>query len=140
MCNLLFQIKTDTTSIINDANEVAFISYWFWIALCEFAFIIYLIIRLKSKKSKLAFSDLGKESVKNAKTQSIDMENLMDSINGARTLYKELSRKCHPDRFVNTPKEKIAQEIFQEITKNQRNFEKLTLLKEKAINSLNINF
>lgn len=68
------------------------------------------------------------------------MENLMDSINGARTLYKELSRKCHPDRFVNTPKEKIAQEIFQEITKNQRNFEKLKLLKEKAINSLNINF
>lgn len=68
MSNLLLQIKTDTTSIINDANEIAFISYWFWIALCEFAFIIYLIIRLKSKKSKLAFSDLGKESVKNAKT------------------------------------------------------------------------
>ena len=68
------------------------------------------------------------------------MNNLMDSIHNSRNLYKELSKKCHPDRFINDPKQKIAEEIFQEISENERNFEKLSLLKLRAINELNINF
>ena len=42
--------------------------------------------------------------------------------------------------LVNMPNQKIAEEIFQEITENERNFEKLSLLKLRAINELNINF
>ena len=40
------------------------------------------------------------------------MNNLMDSMHKSRNLYKELSKKCHPDRFINNPKQKIAEEIF----------------------------
>lgn len=43
---------------------------------------------------------------------------------------------CHPDKFVNTSKEKIAEEIFQEISKNKRNYEELVMLKDSAINEL----
>ena len=68
------------------------------------------------------------------------MNNLMDSIHNSRNLYKELSKKCHPDRFINDPKQKIAEEIFQEISENERNFEKLSLLKQRAINELNLTF
>ena len=61
----------------------------------------------------------------------IDMSNIMDSINQSRDLYTKLCSLCHPDRFVNTPKEKIAEEIFQEISKNKRNFKELSLLKTR---------
>ena len=46
------------------------------------------------------------------------MNNLMDSIHNSRNLYKELSKKCHPDRFINDPKQKIAEEIFQDYINN----------------------
>ena len=59
----------------------------------------------------------------------IDMNNLMNSIHRSRELYKELSSKYHPDRFVNTPEYEIAEEIFQRISKNERNYKELTLIK-----------
>lgn len=68
------------------------------------------------------------------------MGNLMNSINNSSELYKELSRKCHPDRFVNSPDQKLAEEIFQEIARHKRNHEKLIALKERAIAELNIKF
>jgi curved DNA-binding protein CbpA len=67
------------------------------------------------------------------------MNSLMDSINGSKDLYKELSRVCHPDRFTNSDKQKNAEEIFQEISKNKRDFNKLSELKKRVIAELNIN-
>jgi hypothetical protein len=99
-----------------------------------------LIIFLKKKNSDLAFSDLPKDTMKNAKTKKIDMDNLMNSINGSRDLYKELSKVCHPDNFVNTDMQTIAEEIFKDISKDKRNYEKLLAIKERAKNELNINF
>lgn len=134
-------IQTDTTKVatLHSSNSI-WTSFWFWVAIIEFVIIIFLLIRQKHKNTDLAFSDIGKEALKNSKTANIDMDNLMNSINIAGELYKELSRKCHPDLFVNMPNQKIAEEIFQEISKNKRNFEKLSALKQRAINELNLNF
>lgn len=141
MINFILQIQSNTASVpIIKNSSTILTSFWFWLAIVEFVLILLLLIRIKSKKTNLAFSDAGKDNVKNAKEKNINMDNLMDSINGSRELYKELSRKCHPDKFINSPKQKIAEDLFQEISNNQRNFEKLSELKVRATNELNINF
>jgi len=115
-------------------------SLLFWIAIIELIVIIFLLYKLKSKKKINELSDFEAKNIKNSKKNAIDMDNLMNSIHNSRTLYKELSKKCHPDRFINDIKQKNAEEIFQEITKNERNYEKLSSLKLRAENELNINF
>ena len=141
MRRILLQIKIDSLTIATTTkSENLLDSIWFWISIVEFLVIIFLIIRLKRKNSDLTFSDLPNDKIKTAKSTAIDMDNLMNSINGSRDLYKELSKVCHPDKFVNTDKQKIAEEIFQEISKDRRNFEKLLAHKERAKKELNINF
>jgi hypothetical protein len=102
--------------------------------------IVFLIYKLKSKNNVFELTDLETKHLKNSKNNKIDMDNLMDSIHNSRNLYKELSKKCHPDKFINNPKQKIAEEIFQEISENERNFEKLSAIKLRAVNELNITF
>lgn len=137
MKQILLQIKSDS---LGAKLETLLNHTWFWISVVEFLIIIFLIIFLKKKNSDLAFSDLPKDTMKNAKTKKIDMNNLMNSINGSRDLYKELSKMCHPDNFVNTDMQTIAEEIFKDISKDKRNYEKLLAIKERAKNELNINF
>jgi hypothetical protein len=115
-------------------------SIWFWIALIECIIIIFLIYKLKSKNKVNELTDIETQHLRKSKNSKIDMDILMDSIHNSRDLYKELSKKCHPDRFINDPKQKIAEEIFQEITKNERNHRELNLLKLRAINELNLTF
>lgn len=124
-------------SIANSNSIIT--SIWFWISLVEFLIIIFFIIKLLKKKNNLAFSDLSKEQLKKAKSTNVDMDNLMNSINGSKELYKTLSKTCHPDRFINSDKQNLAENIFQEISKNKRNYNKLIALKQRAINELNIN-
>ena len=143
MKNLLLQVKTDNVvreAIVN--SETTSFSVWFWIALAELLIIIFLFLflRLRKKNNNLKFGDVTKDKMRDAKKSDIDMNNLMNSINGSKELYKKLSRSCHPDRFINSDKQKIAEEIFQEISKNKRDFKILTELKEKAIIELNIKF
>jgi hypothetical protein len=141
MKNMLLIIQTKVVSSkITEATDTTAFSIWFWIALVELIVIAYLIFKPKKKESELAFGDLSKKKIRNSKKSEIDMSNVMNSINSSKTTYKELSRACHPDRFVNSDKQLIAEEIFQEITKFKRDFKKLTELKERAITELNINF
>ena len=64
----------------------------------------------------------------------------MDNIYKSRLLYKKLSTSCHPDRFpANEEKRKIADELFQEISNHQRNYNKLVELQELAKLKLDIN-
>jgi hypothetical protein len=126
--------------IIPVEKNSTFDSIWFWITIIELVIILILVYKLKSKTNIPELSDLEAKNIIKSKTKNIDMDNLMNSIHNSRTLYKELSKKCHPDRFINDPKQKNAEEIFQEITKNERNFEKLNLLKSRAIIELNITF
>lgn len=113
---------------------------WLYISILEFLIIIFLIIKIYKAKSNSGQNNFETDVLKNAKNAKVDMTDLMDSINGSRELYKELSRKCHPDKFVNTEKEKIAEELFQEIVKYKRNYKMLEYLKDRAVNELNINF
>jgi hypothetical protein len=141
MKNFLSIIQTNVVSPkLQEEIDTTELSIWFCIALIELLIIVYLIFKSKKKKSELAFGDLSKKKIRNSKKSEIDMSNVMNSINGSKTLYKELSRSCHPDRFVNSDKQLIAEEIFQDITKHKRDFKKLTELKERAIIELNINF
>ena len=115
------------------------ISIWVWIAAIEFVLIVLLLLKLyRQKGKKFDLLEVKKSDLK--KSGNIDMNNLMNSIHHSRELYKELSKNCHPDRFVNTPKQEIAEEIFQKISRNKRNYEQLMFIKEEAKNKLNLNF
>jgi hypothetical protein len=140
MTNILLQVANDSIVKVPTVQSSTYVSnIWLWISIFELLIIIFLSYHLKTKKSELEFGDLPKNKLKTAKTTSIDMDNLMNSINGAGGLYKELSKKCHPDLFVNSDKQSLAEEIFQEITKNKRNFKALQDLRVRAINELEIN-
>ena len=141
MKNILLQTQknTVTTEIISSTDTTTSPIY-FWIALGELIIITFLLLNSKKKQKDLKFGDLSKHKLRNAKKSDIDLNNLMNSINGAKDLYKELSRTCHPDRFINSDKQKIAEDIFQNISKNRRDFKKLIELKQRAKIELNINF
>ena len=112
-------------------------NYWFWIALGELCIIIYTAKNLFQKR-KLSIDSKTEEILSNSKKSKFDMGNLLDNINKSRDLYKILSSKCHPDRFHDIEKNKKADEIFQEITRNKRNYGRLIELKELAKTELNI--
>lgn len=139
MTTTLLQVQPDSVVIETIANNGT-TSIWFWVALVEFALIVLLLFRVKKKVADLKFGDLSKDNLRTAKKTDVDMNDVMNSINSSKGLYKELSRTCHPDSFINSDKQKIAEEIFQEISRNKRNFKKLTELKERATAELNINF
>jgi len=113
------------------------INWWLWIAIVQFIIIAFLIIKLSSKRSQSLKQKLKKESLDN----SIDFDNIINSSFNSTEVYNELKVKCHPDRFPNDDKEnEIAENLFQEITKNKNNIKRLLELKEKAKQELNINF
>ena len=112
-------------------------NWWMWLAIAEFGIIAFLIIREQLKPKDTAKQRFKNESLK----QEIDFGNIINSSFNSIQLYDELKVKCHPDRFP-TDKEKnsIAENIFQEISKNKNNVKRLLELKEEAIQKLNINF
>lgn len=141
MNQIVLNVQNDSIAIATSSTISGLLnSGWFLVALFEFFIIILLLIFFNRKKPQLSFSDLSKEKLKAARSGSFDMDGLMESINNSKDLYKELSRVCHPDRFVNTKKHSIAEEIFQEISKNKRNYLKLSELKDRIKIELNINF
>lgn len=139
---ILFQPNLEETEVIEAAVSTGdnSISIFLWIAIIELLIILFLIWKLIKAAKGSQQSDAIKQNLKNAKNSKVNMGDLMDSINGARELYKELSRKCHPDLFINTDKQLIAQDLFQEISKNKRDYKKLTELKERAVLELKVNF
>ncbi len=95
------------------------------------------ILKEKLKSKVTAKQQFKSESLK----QDIDFNNIINSSFNSIKLYDELKVKCHPDRFP-TDREKniIAENLFQEISKNKTNVKRLLELKEEAIQKLNINF
>lgn len=53
--------------------------------------------------------------------------NVVESMAKAKSLYKELIRKAHPDRHVD--KVELAQTITEEINKNRYNYQELLRIK-----------
>lgn len=112
-------------------------NFWLLISIAEFGIIVFLILKKQLKSIESVKQRLKKESLQ----EPIDFSNIINSSFNSIQLYNELKVKCHPDRFP-TDKEKnvIAEEIFQEISKNRNNIKRLVELKEEAIQKLNINF
>lgn len=140
MRNILLQILTDTTKMVTNTKIGASSTknYWMWIAAAELVVIGYLAFKLINKK-QIKFDQPGGDILNEARNSTVDMDNLMNSINKSRQLYKQLSAKCHPDRFaIDEVKRTIADSLFQEITKHQRNYGKLLELQEEAKQKLNI--
>ena len=127
--------ETITKSIASESNE--HINWWLWIAIIEFVFIMFLVIKQKIKPVDKIKQKFKKESL----VQEIDFNNIINSSFNSQELYDELKVKCHPDLF-STDKEKnlIAENLFQEITENQNNAKRLIELKEEAKQKLDINF
>lgn len=125
------QAITKTTATGEQTN------WWMWFAIAEFGVIAFLILKEQLKPKDTAKQRFKNESLK----QDIDFGNIINSSFNSIQLYDELKVKCHPDRFPNDKeKSTIAENIFQEISKNKNNVKRLLELKEEAIQKLNINF
>ena len=107
---------------------------WLVLASIEFLIIILLIIKIKKKKGA---DNLEKEILK-SKAASINMSDVMNDINLARSLSRKLSRACHPDRFAGTDIEPTANEFFQEVQQAENNYAKLCDLKIQIEQKLNL--
>ena len=130
-------IKVAGQAIAKTTENGAQTNWWMWLAIAEFGIIAFLILKEQLKPKDTAKQRFKNESLK----QDIDFGNIINSSFNSIQLYDELKVKCHPDRFP-TDKEKnsIAENIFQEISKNKNNVKRLLELKEEAIQKLNINF
>ena len=128
----------DTLEVINE-TATSESSIWKYVSLVQFGIIAYLAYKLHRNKPQTQFDDDIRETVKEAASKELDMENVVNSINKAKPLFKKLSKKCHPDKFENSDKHESALEIYQKITKNKRNYSKLLELRKLAEEELEIN-
>lgn len=118
-----------------ESNES--INWWLWIAIIQFIIIVFLVIKLNLKKNKSLKQKIKKESLGNL----IDFDNIINSSFNSNEIYNELKVKCHPDRFPSDVKKNlIAENLFQEITKNKNNIKQLLKLRERVKQELNIKF
>lgn len=130
-------IKVAEKAITSATENETIINYWMWIALGELVIIIGLIITRSFSKKQSAKQRFKEESL----AQEVDFNNIISSSFHSTDLYDKLKVKCHPDRFPTDPElNKIADNIFQEITKNKTNLKRLQELKIEAEHKLNINF
>lgn len=70
--------------------------------------------------------------------EEIDFGNVVSSSLLAKSLYDELKKVCHPDRFLNKQDIIKANEIFQLVTQNKGDYNKLLSLKERIYSELSI--
>ncbi len=82
------------------------------------------------KKKKQTEQDILIERIK---SEQLNMQGLFSNINKrgeAETLFKELSKLSHPDKFEKDPEKKeIAQKLFTQIQNNRNNYTQLMELK-----------
>ena len=71
--------------------------------------------------------------------EEIDFGNVVSSSLLAKSLYDELKKVCHPDRFLKEQDIIKANEIFQLVTQNKGDYNKLLSLKERIYSELPIN-
>lgn len=121
-------------SLMQTSQQGNSLNWWMIIAIVE----LVIIVALLFSKGKL---DDKKRSIKRQVREEGDINfgNVIASSFGAESLYKDLIRKCHPDRFA--PDEKkvaIANDISERLGKYKHDLKKLNELKEEAITKLNI--
>lgn len=137
----LLQIIKDSTIVkVNEKVSNASSNIWLWVSVVEFGLILFLILRPRKKviNSTLSSDEVG--VLNTSKSGEINMDDLMNNIHKSRDLYNALIRSCHPDRFrhINERHAEIADKLSQEITLNQRNYNRLVELKNIAEQELEI--
>ena len=70
--------------------------------------------------------------------EKIDFENVVSSSLLAKSLYDELKKVCHPDKFQKQEDINTATELFQLLVQNKGDYNKLQSLKERIYNELPI--
>ena len=121
-------------SVVQVSQQGNSLNWWMIIAIVELV-IIFVLLLSKGK------ADDKKRSIKRQVRDEGDINfgNVIASSFGAKALYDELIRKCHPDRFA--PDEKkvaIANDITERLGRYKHDLEKLNELKEEAINKLGV--
>lgn len=71
--------------------------------------------------------------------EEIDFGNVVSSSLLAKNLYDELKKICHPDKFLNEQDINKANELFQLVTQNKGDYNKLLSIKERIYRELPIN-
>ncbi len=124
-------IALGTQTLSNEIN------WWMWISILELTIILFLLF----KKNNGIKNNEKRKLKKEVLIDDIDFDNTLESIFTSDKLYDELKVKCHPDRFPNNENlQKIADNLFQQISENKNNSKVLLELKEEAKKKLNINF
>lgn len=121
-------------SLMQNSQQGNSLNWWMIIAIVELVIIVVLFM----SKGK---SDDKKRSIKKQIREEGDINfgNVIASSFGAEALYKELIRKCHPDRFApDDEKVAIANDITERLGKFKHDLQKLNELKEEVVNKLNI--
>lgn len=127
----------EARSVVDLVPSMWDINAWTIIAIVEFVIILMATYAIHRKQT-ISTKRLVK---KKALSGNVDFDNIVNSAFHAKALYDQLKVKCHPDRFVNEPeKEKLALELSQQISKNKNNLKELQMIKQYAINELNIKF
>lgn len=130
-------LKVASHAIGKTTENLQSTNWWMWLAIIEFLIIGFILLKEKTRGKETVKQKFKSDSLK----QEIDFNNIINSSFNSIQLYDELKVKCHPDRFATDEiKTAIAENIFQEITKNKTNVKRLIELKEEAKQKLNINF
>lgn len=78
--------------------------------------------------------------IKRIKSEQIDLQGIISDINKrgeVETLFKELSKLSHPDKFEKNPEKKeIAKDLFAQILNNRNNYTRLIELKRSVEDKL----
>lgn len=110
------------------------LNWWMIAAIAELVIIVVLLLSIGKADDK-------KRSIKRRVKEEGDINfgNVIASSFGAKALYDELIRKCHPDRFApDEEKNAIANDITERLGKYKYDLEKLNELKEEAIDKLRV--
>jgi hypothetical protein len=137
-----YQINMETLDSINsNIKPVVEItnqpnSYTFWVLIISLALVLLTVLGLylfhiRNKNRNKLDPNLS-DTIKEAKNNSIDMGNIIISINNAPELYKKLSKMYHPDKYAGTDYEGIANNIFQAINAKRRDYNSLLKIQQLA--------
>ncbi|MGP2571394.1 molecular chaperone DnaJ [Ornithobacterium rhinotracheale] len=138
---LIDSLNTEKGVISIEKTPTSF-DIWFWASLIELLVILVLLLYILyvhkkvnkfNRNTKNEINNLNKTTKEEVLGEHIDFDNIIKSSFQAKKLYNNLIVKCHPDRFPTDPKKNaIANELFQEITKNKTDLKKLLELKSIA--------
>ena len=135
----------DSVCAVNDAIAQQMApspNWWMWAAVVELVVILLLLfIVIKQNRANKEGLSAKRQKIRETLAEEVDFQNVISSSFNAATLYDQLIKKCHPDRFPDDEnKRQTAEELSAEIGKNKHNLKKLNELKQRAVIELNINF